>query len=180
MNKLKKMLINRIKNNKGSMLIEYVVGMLVFLIFVGFCLDTVFIGHKHFYMGQEMSTIARTISVQSGAESSTPSNFPGGSTAYQTSSEIITRLEKVAKTAGFKSGEYKLEITETTPKGTIVKQGELKAGTNFQASYLNKITITFTGQYEWGMLSTIIQGHDFTKQLIVERVAMAEYMRDYD
>ncbi len=170
----------RLKEKKGSMLIEYVIGLLMLVVFVGFCLDLIFIGHKQYYIGQEMATISRVMSVQSGAEHSTPSGFPGGSKSYQTSSEILQQLEKVADAAGFKRSDWDLYIEEINGKGQVVRSGVLTENTDFKADYLDKISIEFRGTYHWDAISGAIPGLGSDRSINIKRISMAEYIRDYD
>lgn len=178
--KTRQKLKKRINNEKGSMLIEYVIGLLMFVVFVAFCLDVLFIGHKHYFIGEEMGNISRTISVQSGAENSTPSGFPGGSKAYKTSSEITDRVTKVARAAGFKDDDWELYIEEIDHNGTTVRSGVLTSQTNFKANYLNKVSITFRGTYRWDVLGAGVPGVNGDRDFNIKRIAMAEYLRDYD
>lgn len=170
----------RLRSQEGSMLIEYVIGMLVFIVFVAFCLDVVFVGHKHYYIGQEMANVARTISVQSGAEQVTPTGFTGGNKSYQTSGKILNRMEKVAKVAGFKDGEWELYVEETDQNGKVVRKGILTEKSNFKADYLNKVSVEFRGKYRWDVLASGVPGINSERELKIKRIAMAEYLRNYD
>lgn len=170
----------QLKEKKGSMLIEYVLGLLMLTVFVGFCLDVVFVGHKHYYVGEEMAHISRVLAIQSGVEQYTPTGFPGGSQSYQTSKEIIDRMEKVANAAGFERDQWDLYYTETNGQGIVVRKGVLSEDTTFQADYLDKISIEFKGKYRWNVLSTVVPGMDTDRTLTIKRISMAEYLRNYD
>lgn len=177
---LKHKIRKRLKNKKGSMIIEYAIGLLMFTVFVAFVLDLFIIAHKHYYIGQEIAYVARTASVQSGFESITPKGFPGGSTAYQTSSEILNRFEKVAEAAGFEPDEWQLVYEEIDHNGNVVEKGVLKKNTHFEAEYLNKISIEFQAKYEWKALSGGLPFVGGERDMNVKRIVMAEYIRSYD
>lgn len=175
-----KLVRQKLKNKKGSILIEYAIGLLMLVIFVGFTLDMILIGHKYYYIGEEMANVARVLSVQSGSETKTPVGFPGGNTAYQTSSEILERLNKVTDAAGFKNGEWELYIEEINDKGQVIRSGVLTPDTNFEATHLNKIAVEFRGKYQWKAISAVVPGADKDRTLKIKRIAMAEYIRSYD
>lgn len=175
-----KHLKKRIKNKKGSIVIEYAIGLLMLVVFIAFVLDMLIIGHKHYYIGEEMANVARVLSVQSGAELATPVGFPGGSQAYQTSSEIIERMNKVAEAAGFERHEWELYIEEIDGNGNVVKSGVLTEDTNFEAEYLNKIAVEFRGTYQWKAVSGVVPGIGKDRVLNIKRITMAEYVRKYD
>src|SRR5690625_2761867 len=143
----------KLKDSKGSMFIEYTIGLLLLVVFVAFCVDVILIGHKHYYIGEELGTIARTLSVQSGAEITTPTGFPGGEEAYRTSGEIIDRMEVIANAAGFDESEWSLYVLETNHNGDVVQRGELTHGTDFRAEYMNRISVQFVGTFNWEVLS---------------------------
>jgi|HigsolmetaAR206D_1030411.scaffolds.fasta_scaffold00003_140 hypothetical protein len=171
----------RLKDESGSMLIEYVLGGLMFVVFVAFCLDLLGIATRHHLIGQEMNTIARTLSVQSGTTAETPHGFPGGDQAYFTSSEILDRMKKVAHAAGFRDGEWELYLEETDANGNVVRSGVLTDKSNFQCDYLDKISIQFRGTYQWGnSIASGIPGISEKRYMNVERIVMAEYLRNYD
>lgn len=176
MRKLKK----KLDENRGSMLIEYSIGLLMLVVFVAFCLDMIIVGHKHYYIGEEMSNVSRVISVQSGAELITPARYPGGSESYQTSSEIIDRMDKVAKVAGFKRDEWELYIEEIDSNGNVIRSGALTPETNFEAEHLNKVAVEFRGIYRWDAMAGSVPGIGADRKLNVKRIAMAEYIRNYD
>lgn len=177
---IRRHLQKRLKDKKGSMIIEYTIGLLMLVVFVAFCLDMIIIGHKHYYIGEEMANVARTLSVQSGAELTTPVGYPGGSRAYQTSSEIIQRMNKVAEVAGLEKDEWELYIEEIDGNGNVVRSGILTEETNFEANYLNKIAVEFRGVYQWKAMSGAIPGIGKDRVLNIKRIAMAEYVRSYD
>jgi len=171
----------RLTDESGSMFLEYVIGSLMFVVFVAFCLDLLGIAARHQLIGQEIGYIARILSVQSGTTAETPHGFPGGERAYLTSSEILDRMEKVAKAAGFRDGEWELYVEETDANGNVVQSGVLTDKSNFQCDYLNKISVQFRGSYRWGNSAVSgIPGIHRKQQMNVERIVMAEYLRNYD
>lgn len=180
MKNLKNKIKNRIKERKGSIFIEYAIGLLIFVVFVGFCVCVLTIGLKHYYIGEEMAVLQRTVSVQSGFETKTPTQFPGGGTAYQTSKEIYNAMDTVATNVGFEKGSWKLYYEETDNSGKVVRSGYLSKDTEFKADYQDKISIQFIGKYNWDVLSTSIPGIAGDKIMSVERIAFAEYIRNYD
>lgn len=167
----------KIKEKKGSIFIEYALGLLLLVTFVAFCVDAILIGHKHYYIGEEMGNISRTLSVQSGAEVVTPRGYPGGSNAYKTSGEIMQRLEKVASAAGFERDEWDVYVVEKNADGVVVKSGKLTPTTNFNVAYMNQISIQFSGVFDWAVLSSIVPFLGNDRYLEVERISIAEFFR---
>lgn len=177
---IKSKLKDRLNNNKGSMLIEYVIGLLMFVVFVAFAIDLIMVGHKHYYIGQEMANISRTLSVQSGIEEKAPNGFPGGNKSYQTSSQVLKRMDQIAKTAGFEDDEWEIYLEEKDSTGKVVRKGTLQDNTNLKAEYLNQISLEFHGTYKWSVLSAGVPGVDAERNLTIKRIAMAEYVRNYE
>ena len=180
MNKRIKQMRKKLKERKGSIFIEYTIGLLMLVVFVAFCVDILLIGHKHYYIGEEMGNISRTLSVQSGAEMMTPTGYPGGDEAYQTSGEILSRMELIAEAAGFERSEWDLYVVETNQDGDVVRSGKLSETSDFKADYLNRISVQFSGTFDWAILSSAVPSVGTDKLLEIERISMAEYLRNYD
>ena len=110
----------------------------------------------------------------------TPTGFPGGDKAYKTSGEILERMNKVAEAAGFAPDEWSLFVIETDQDGNIVRSGKLTSNSDFKADYMNRISVQFSGTFDWAVLSSAIPSVGKDRYLEMERISMAEYLRNYD
>lgn len=172
---------NRVRNERGAMLLEYVIGLLMFVVFVAFCLDILFIATRYHLIGREVNDIARALSVQSGTTIETPYGFPGGDEAYLTSSEIIDRITKTARAVGFEDGNWELYVEEVDANGNVLRSGVLTPESNFPVDYLNKIRVHFRGTYRWSnSAASGIPGINRDRKMSIERVVMAEYLQNYN
>lgn len=176
-----KRLKEHLSETAGFTIIEYVIGMLVFVVFIAFCLDILFIATRYHIIGQEVGYVARMLSVQSGTTVETPHGFPGGERAYLSSGEIVDRIGRVAQRMGFEDGEWELYVEEKDPNGNVIRSGLLTEESHFPVDYLNRITVRFTGTYRWkNSLASSIPGINRERYMNIERVVMAEFIRNYD
>lgn len=176
-----KKIVNLVKDERGATLLEYVIGLLMFVVFVAFSLDILFVATRYHLMGREVNDIARALSVQSGTTAEVPYGFPGGDDAYLTSSEILNRITKTARAVGFEDHEWELYLEETDANGNVVRSGVLTEKSNFPVDYLNKITVHFRGTYRWSnSAASGIPGIGRERTMSIKRVVMAEYLRNYD
>lgn len=178
--KINKHLIKKkMKEKKGSAFIEYTVGLLMLVVFVGFSLDLITIANKHFFISSEMSKVARTLSVQSGVQQYTPNGFPGGDESYKSSSELLEEIREEASTVGFKDDEWEVHYKEINHSGNVVKEGVLTNETEFNVDYLNKISVTFIGKYDWNLIDSMVPVGEKDHKMTISRMSMAEFVRDY-
>lgn len=149
------------KDKKGFMAIEIVIGMLMFLAIVSFVSDVALLTWKFNVVAQTNSHLARQVGIQGGLLSSTPENFPGGSSAYVTKSQMDEKIRENFKKAGIKESEYSYSLS-----------------TN-KADYGEMITTTVKATYKWKMISNFIPG-DITQEITSKRSVMSEFKYRYD
>ncbi|WCK56930.1 hypothetical protein PP175_27340 (plasmid) [Aneurinibacillus sp. Ricciae_BoGa-3] len=134
------------KNKKGTMAIEIVIGMFMFLVALSFMTDIAIIGWKFSVISQTNSFVARTAMLQGGITSSAPYGFPGADRAYLTSSEVATKVADNFKKAGIKAGDYQVTINGAN------------LGSDVTVDYGGDIVTQIKVNYKWSLLSNFIPG----------------------
>lgn len=161
---LKYQLIKYKKNkNKGSMMIMHVIEILIVVMVLAFLLDLIVITSQFVYMSRIGNEIARTIAIQSGVETRTPKNYPGGDAAYFTTSEIENYLQDSFKSVHM--GEYRLKINNR----------DLRNNASFRFNKAEPITVELTGSFKWNFIR-FIPGVGKAKELKVSKTVFSEYM----
>lgn len=149
------------KGKKGFIAIEIVIGMMMFLAIVSFMTDVALLTWKFNVVAQTNSHLARQVGIQGGLLSSTPENFPGGSSAYVSKSAMDAKIKENFKKAGIKESEYSYSLS-----------------TN-KADYGEMITTTVKATYKWKLLSNFVPG-DVTQEITSKRSVMSEFKYRYD
>ena len=162
-------ILNKNKNNKGSLAIEIVMGCLIFLILLCFLTDIAILTWKFNVISQTNTYLARTIGIQSGVKSSTPDNYPGGSIAYATSSEIYENISKNLNSAGIPDNMFEVRI------GGV----KFTRNSNITFDYQKFISTEIIVNYKWDMISNFIPGN-ITNKISSKRSVVSEYKERYD
>lgn len=170
----------KIKKEEGSSLIEYVIGLLLLIMFSAFCLEFIVIANKYHFVGSEMTELARTVSIQGGIENQTPKGYPGGNKAYQTSSEITTKLQQITEMVGIQNNEWTVTYKEIDNDGKVIKEGTLQSNTQFRAERSHKISLEFQARYRWSVLGMMVPGLSTDRTMTITRMGVSEYIRSYD
>lgn len=172
----------KLKNNnkKGSSAIEFVFGLLVFVILVGFTSDIVVITNKQYVVSQTANEIVRQMSLQGGIKRTTPVGFPGGTGAYTSSAELKKLLDSRFADEGIKVEEWNLELTEYDASGYLVSKKTLSNTTNFEIDYRNNFDIKITYNYHWGLLGNIVPTMSKDRTVEQKRSAVSEFKYDYN
>lgn len=173
---------DKIKNKKGLSTIEWVICMLIFLMFVSFLFDLFFISYKQFRVSAEGTNLMRVISNQSGIEDNTPYNYPGGDENYLTVDEAYDRLNETFKGLGISEDDWEMEVsmrdkTLATIEDTtvIIEQG----ASGIKGDYRDYVTLKITFKYKWGLWSQMVPT-DITGTIVVKRHGFAEWKEDYN
>jgi hypothetical protein len=149
------------KNKKGALAIEIVIGMMMFLMITSFLTDVALLTWKFTVVADTNSYLARTAGIQGGLLTSTPANYPGGSTAYVTKTEMDAKIKENFERAGITSGQYSYNLSKTN------------------ADYGEMITTEIRAEYKWAMLSNWIPGN-VTNEISSKRTVMSEFKYRYD
>lgn len=167
-------LINKFKKSKqGSMAIEIVIGLFMFLIVLCFMLDLIILAWKFSVISQVNSKVARVAGIQGGILTSAPAGFPGGDNAYTSVGELNSTLSDHFKKAGIESGEWKLyvENKQILGSGSMSQSRKIE----FREPFSTKVEVTYT----WNMISNFIPG-SLTNSLSSTRPTMSEWKYDYN
>jgi len=167
---LYKSLKRKTKDKKGATAIEIMIGMIAFIIVLCLLVDLMVIGWKFAVISQTNSYVTRTAGLQGGILAKAPSGFPGGNTAYISSSEMKTKISNKFAGAGVKSGEYTVKVN-----GYNVGNG---SSTN-EIDYRGTITTDIEVKYKWDLSSNFIPGA-IQKTISSSRSSMSEFKYRYD
>lgn len=179
------------KKKKGSILIEAVLGTMVFIVVFCTICDLIMISNRNSTMVDTAKELARTISVQGGALNTKPVGFASN---YYAISELSQMVEENMKAAGFKDGQYRISIQYTRIYNDETNESEDTGGSQIimgfdsngnsyfsptlKIDYLSNFTLTIEGVYRWIFLG-FLTGDDVTK-LTVNLPGTSEFKYNYD
>lgn len=172
-----------IKDKKGSSVIEFAMGLLLFVTFVAFVVDLLLVGGKRFNVGQEATDISRTLAKQGGVMSVTPEGYPGGDTAYLTSTEMLQKIEKRMKRSGlgeYGDGVWFVTLTEFDNEGNEIRSGRLTPNTNFKVDYMNSMDVKISASYRWRLMRFILADNAPDTPVTAERHSVSEFKYNFN
>lgn len=164
---LKGMVKKAREDRRGSLALEIVIGCFIFLIVLCFLMDILLLGWKFSVVSQTNSYVARTVGLQGGVLSSAPTGFPGGNTAYFTTTEIANNIKSNFEKAGIQSGDYTVTIN-----GVPLSSG-------IKVDYREDLTVEIQVKYKWAMTSNFIPG-SISNWISSKRSVMSEFKYRYD
>lgn len=149
---------------KGSITIMEVVNILIIVLIIAMLTDLILISTQYLHLSKLGNEVARTIAIQSGLQTSTPANYPGGDNGYYTTKEIFNFLDKNMQKSNFEN--YYLKINGTLMSPSISKY----------VDYKDKINVEIAGEYKWSFLNKFIPGLSKKEHFIVaKKTVYAEY-----
>lgn len=167
--KLKK---NLILNKKGSSTIEIVIGLMMFVLVLGFLLDLIMLTWKFNVVGQTNTQIARIASIQGGVLSSAPYSYPGGDANYINIYQMKNIVEDKFQSAGISPNNWTVYIGN----GRITSSSAIPSSQyDYKQDFNTSITVTYT----WEYMSKMLPGN-FTQTITSKRPAMSEWKYNYD
>jgi hypothetical protein len=161
--------LSKLKNKKGASTIEIVIGVLIFILILGFMLDIIVLTWKFNVVSQTNTQIARIAGIQGGVRSAAPSGWPGGYTTIRTLDGLV--MDKMSS-AGIESEEWEGSIGN----GRIGRNGVSQTE---EYDYKTNFETTLTIEYTWEFLSMMLPG-SFTQEIESRRPAMSEWKYNYD
>lgn len=173
-----KKLRNKLSNQKGSSVLEFAIGLIIFVMIAAFAFDLFFIGQKKFHISTYTTKTARILGVQGGVTTATPQGFPGGDTQYLTSSELTDYIQRAMD--GIHIKDYTVTLKEFDKSGNIVKQTTLGNGTDFQVDYRNTLEINIDATYQWSAMKYISGGILDKSSVGASRNATSEFKYNFD
>lgn len=166
---------NKSKSKKGASVLEFAMGLLIFVLLFAFAVDIIMITTKQHTVSQTANQIARQIAIQGGVKQSAPTGYPGGDKAYMDSKEMVVYLQEEFKDAGIAPTEWKLELEGFSPSGHPVGVRSLTNGTNFEVDYQNLFEFEIEYQYKWNIIGQIIPPMGKMSTSVQKRSAISEF-----
>lgn len=157
------------KGKKGMSSLEFVIGILIFLLIFAALVDIVMIGVKFSATTQTIQHVTRIAGTQGGIMSSVPQNYPGGGDAYHTAYQVREAVEESMNNAGIDSTDYTLKVGNRT----------LTTSGTGKIDYQEPVKVHMEVNYEWKLLSNFLPGKmEFT--LPATRTTVSEFKHNYD
>ena len=170
----------KLKEQKGFGLFEYVIGLLILIALICFLVDVITITYKQYVVSQQTNTIARQLGVQGGIMNQSPKGFPGGERAYVDARELVKQVDDHLKGAGIESNEWNLNLIRYDKNGRVVETRKLTTATNFKVDYQSSMDIELTYKYKWNIWGQIVPGTSDEKEAIQKRYVTSEFKYNYD
>lgn len=168
----------KLKEKKGISTLEFAVSLLVFIMIFSFLFDFFFIAYRQHQVSRITSDLVREIAIQSGLESTTPSNYPGGPDNYVTVSEAYNALSKQMQDLGVTNFSAKVTM-ENRGNGTNYISFDLSPGeSGYRTDYRGEISLEVHYTHKWGAWRSFIPFIQDAERTIT-RVGYGEYKYDY-
>lgn len=179
LNKIKR----KLSNSKGSAVIEFGIGLMLFVMLLAFTIELLFVGNKRFNIGQETTDIARVLAKQGGVLKQAPQGYPGGEESYLNSQELLSKIEGRMLSADlgtYTEGVWKVTLTEYDKKGNILREGLLTPSTYFDVDYMHSLDVRIEADYNWVLMKSFL-GDTISKTTVgAKRHAVSEFKYDFD
>ncbi len=161
--------LNRLKEKRGSMAIEIIIGCFIFLIVLCFLMDLTVLAWRYNVVSQTNTYLARTVGIQGGISPIMPMGFPGNNSSYITTAEALAAIQENFSRAGIQTGQYTVKVNGI----------ELRSGTTIAVDYRDYLTTEIETRYEWTMISNFIPGV-VRNDMRSKRSVMSEFKYRYD
>lgn len=182
---LLKKLQHKVQEKKGSAVIEFAIGLMIFVILVSFTVDLLLVGSKRFNIGQEATDVARVLAKQGGVLKTTPDGYPGGDEAYLNASEMLAQVERRMQSSGLGSydeGIWSVTLTEYDTNGNQIRTGTLSPDTHFDVDYMHSMDVRINASYSWKLMNVIFgrDSQNSKADVGAKRHAVSEFKYDFD
>lgn len=170
-----KLLMDRIRNlrdrrdgERGSMVIEIVIGVFILLIVLSLLVDLIILSWRFIVIGQTASYVTRTAAIQGGIHAVAPEGHPGD---YLNLAQFNNFLKNSFDRAGIAPSDYKVfvngrEVSAMVPTPEI--------------DYLEPVEVEIRVNYKWQLMSNFIPWADIEQTITSKRSALSEYKYRYD
>lgn len=172
-----KNIIKKLKEKRGSNVIEFTISLLIFVILFAFFVDIFSIAWKFIVTSQVANETVKTICVQSGVLTQTPKGFPGDS-QYVTSPKLYSNIQKLLKDKA-NIDKFTLKLNGYDKNGGGTTSTILSPTTNFKVDYKGRVEVQLSVNYQWG-LSKTLPGLSSEKMITAKRSGLTEFKYDYD
>lgn len=171
---------DKLKEEKGSSVIEFAIALLMFVLLVAFFVDMLTIGGKRFLIAQETTTISRVIGVQGGVSSAVPTGYPGGDRSYLTSLELYKKINDKMADTNIQTDEWTATLTEYNTQGQIIRELQLTPQTDFRVDYMHSMDIAISASYQWTLMNFISGGMLNDASVGAKRHTVSEFKYNFD
>ena len=172
MSKIKK----KRKEKRGSAVIEFVFGLLIFVLLFAFTVDMFNVIRKQHVVNSYASSISRTISTQGGIARTAPVNNTG---RYMSSTAIYQKVTKdLDETAKIK--DFEIVLSGYNTNNALQSKVTLTPNTDFRIDYGLRYQVEIEYDYKWTISSQIVPGLDrtFSKTITKNGVSEFQYTRN--
>jgi hypothetical protein len=170
----------KLKNREGSSVIEFAIGLMLFVLLTAFLVDMLMIGSKRYLIARETTEVSRLIGIQGGVSSAVPTGYPGGDRAYLTSLELYKQINERMEQSKIQNDEWKATLSEYNKSGQKIREIELTPTTSFQVDYMNSMDIKIGASYHWNLMSIITGGALDVAEVGAVRHTVSEFKYNFD
>lgn len=164
-----------LKSKKGSSVLEFALGLLIFVTLAGFVVDAIIIANKQHVVSQTANQLVRQIGVQGGVKPAAPAGYPGGDRAYMDAGEMTQMLEETFGGTGIERKDWSMTLKGFNPSGHAIAERTLNSGTNFEVDYRNLFEFEIKFDYNWTIMGQIIPLLKPKQEVIQKRSAVSEF-----
>lgn len=165
----------KMKSKKGSSVLEFVFGLLTFVMLFSFAVDIIMITQKQYTVSQTANQLVRQISVQGGVKPSAPSGYPGGNRAYMDSREMNTLLKQKLNGLGITDDEWSMKVEGFDRSGYPIASSQLSNATNLEVDYQDVFEFEIEYEYEWNIMGQIVPAMNGKNTAVQRRSATSEF-----
>lgn len=170
----------KILNKEGSSVIEFALGLMIFVALTAFVVDLLIVGHKRYIIAQETTDISRVLGVQGGVLSSVPTGYPGGSKTYTTSDELSKRIASKLEGTGIENDKWSVILTKYDKQGVAIQRIPLSDKSNLKVDYMESLDIEIKAEYKWKFLEYTIGELAKEQNVGAKRHAVSEFKYNFD
>lgn len=168
--------IKKIKSdNKGVMVIEAIVGIMVMLGIFCFLLDLLFVLWRSSAVAQLATTVARQGGIQGGYLKSAPPGYPGGDNAYVSLKEMLNHINNQLTASGIPSDKWSVTINGNT----FTNNSSSSASTN-KIDSKEEVKVILKVENRWKMTSAYLPFIDPVNNISANRIVLSEWKYNYD
>lgn len=170
--------IKQLRNEKGFYSLEFLGGMLIFLMTLLFLMDLIVVSLQRYQVQSFLNEYARVVKIQSGVEDSMPIGFYGTNGTYATSSELLTLITDHLNSMNINTDNLEVWIEGVNESGDTVRhilgtEGGVKLG------YRTTFTLGVNFDISWRLIGYFVPG-DMTTRQTIRVTGVTEFKRDYD
>lgn len=174
--------LNRLKEKNGVSMIEFTYVMFLFVILVVAGFEFFMMGHKYMTVSNFANELARTISIQGGIDTRTPSGFQGVGTTrdnYMTASEIMKSVNNLGDKIGQDSGDISIRIKYQPEDSDSFVERAINSGSSIEIPYGNRFEVTVGYLFKTELLHKVVNANS---SYMIERQkgGISEFEHDYE